>query len=188
MSAGKAREDLLAMRREFDMGFAREPSAGREAGEGMLALRAGGRQWALRLSELAGLHAGKLVVPVPGSFPGLLGVASFRGQAAAVYDLGVLLGEPARQGPAPRWMALARGAEPVALAFDGFDGHFEMQPSDLAKAGQDGQGMAKGFDSARRGGAMLAIVDVAALLAGVRGRIGRRADGADGQQGEGDHG
>ena len=63
-------------------------------------------------------------MPLPSPVAALLGMAGFRGQIAAVYDLAALFGYQ-RQTP-PRWMVLSREREPVALAFDAFEAHLAV--------------------------------------------------------------
>jgi chemotaxis signal transduction protein len=53
-----------------------------------------------------------------------LGMASFRGQIAPVYDLGALLNYQRRA--TPRWLVLVRGDQPLALAFDTFQGQMDV--------------------------------------------------------------
>src|SRR5689334_2101663 len=104
---------LAALRAEFDGSFGqpvRPPDA--EHAE-LLALRAGGRRYALRLAQTSGLHPDRPVTPLPGPVTALLGLAGFGGTIVPVYDLAALLGHP---GPdQPRWLVLAAGAPPMAL-------------------------------------------------------------------------
>ena len=109
-------EDL---RREFDAAFARPPASGIEDEERLLAVRVGGDRYAIRLAEIAALHADRTIVPLPSPLPELLGLAAFRGDLAPVYDLAALLGHARRAEP--RWLVLSRSTPPVGLAFDVFD-------------------------------------------------------------------
>jgi chemotaxis signal transduction protein len=121
-----------ALRAAFDRSFAEPSRLDMTPMEDLLAVRVGDDVFAIRLSEIAGLYADKKVTRVPGGDPALLGIAGFRGMIQPVYGLTTLLGRPAEA--APRWMVIAAAA-PIALAFDGFDGHVRVasetiRPSD----------------------------------------------------------
>ena len=60
----------------------------------------GAQAYAIRLSEIAGLHADKKITRVPGSHAALRGIAGFRGAMLPVYDLHVLLGHLQRRDAA----------------------------------------------------------------------------------------
>jgi hypothetical protein len=141
------------------------PRAG--ATEDFLAVRAGGRPYALRLAHIAGLFAGRAVTPLPSSAPALLGAAGFRGNVVAVYDLRVLLAEPA--DAAPGWLALPAAVPGLALAFDGFEGHFRVARGEATPAPAELIEIA---------GVIRPIVDVPAVSAGIvdraRARVPRK--------------
>lgn len=130
----RARLQADELRRDFDRSFAEAPRGDVEGWEALVALRVGGDAYALRLSELAGLHHDRVVVPVFGVGTPLLGLSSLRGVLLPVYDLRALLGYPASD-PAPRWLALARSPSPVALAFDVFESHLRVRPGEVSAAG-----------------------------------------------------
>jgi len=117
MTAVPASADDLA--RAFDADFARPIAARATAVEDLLAIRIGGDPYALVRGELAGLFADKVVTPLPGGAPGLLGIGGFRGALVPVYDLCAVLGVGVAARP-PRWLVTAAAA-PVALAFERFD-------------------------------------------------------------------
>src|ERR1700760_4167096 len=103
------------LRGDFDRSFA-EPARSHDVEHAeLLAVRAGGRPYALRLSQTAGLHPDRPVTPLPGPIPALLGLAGFAGTVVPVYDLAGLLGHPG--ATRPRWLVLAAGTPPLALAF-----------------------------------------------------------------------
>jgi chemotaxis signal transduction protein len=130
-------ERLAALREDFDRSFA-EPARRHDAEFAeLLAVRAGGRPYALRLSQAAGLHSDRPVTPLPGPQPALLGVAGFSGATVPVYDLAALLGHPVPERP--RWLVLAAGDPPLALAFHQLDGHFRIDSAVIVGAA-DGQG------------------------------------------------
>jgi purine-binding chemotaxis protein CheW len=111
------------LRREFDRAFAEPIRLETAVQEDLLGIRVGEQPYAMRLSEIAGLHAGKKITRVPGGNAALCGIAGFRGALLPVYDLHVLLGHSGAQ--APRWLVVASTA-PVALAFDGFAGQLRV--------------------------------------------------------------
>lgn len=126
--AGKAEE----LRQAFDRSFAEARGEGAATLEDLLAIRAGGQRYAVRLAEIAGIHAARTITPVPGPVRELLGIAAFRGAMVAVYDLPALLGHEG--GGAPRWMVLSRGAAAVALAIGELEGHLRLPREALASA------------------------------------------------------
>lgn len=118
-----------ALREAFDRSFAQPPVLETVRTEDWLAIRVAGNPYALRVAEIAGLFADRVVVPVPSAVPELLGVSGLRGAVVPVYDLAVLLGCPAQV--APRWLVLARAREPVALAFDAMEAQLTVAPQDV---------------------------------------------------------
>ena len=111
-------ERVATLRHEFDAGFGRPPAADAVAMVDLLAIRLGPQEFALRLSEIAGLHAGKTIAPVPGGGIALLGIAGFRGAIVPVYDLRKLVTHSASDHA--RWLVVAADV-PIAFAFDGFE-------------------------------------------------------------------
>jgi len=109
------------LRAAFDASFGLPAGARPAPPEAILGISVGDANYALRLCEIALLAPHKVVTPVPGGPPWLLGIASLRGALIPVYDLSGLLGHGARGSTA--WMAVA-GAARVALAFEHFLGHF----------------------------------------------------------------
>lgn len=115
---------LVELRAEFDRSFS-EPARRHDVEHAeLLAMRAGERPYALRLSQTSGLYPDRPVTPLPGPLPALLGVAGFSGTIVPVYDLAALLGHP--HPDRPRWLVLATGAPPLALAFHALDGHVRV--------------------------------------------------------------
>ena len=113
-------DTATALRRAFDRSFAEPPPAGLAVLEDFLAIRMVGAAYAVRLPEIAGLHAGRKIVPIPRTEPELLGIVGLRGTVVPVFDLRVLLGCP--EGADLRWLMLARAPQPVPLAFEQFEG------------------------------------------------------------------
>lgn len=139
MSSETATSPAERLRREFDATFAHVPAAGAAQHLDFLSIRAGDRPYALRLSEIAGLAAGKALTPLPRSAPGLAGIAGFRGLIIPVYDLAVLLGHG--PGESLRWLALTGGVVTVGLAFDKLEAHVRVAEDEIAtEEGEVGPG------------------------------------------------
>jgi purine-binding chemotaxis protein CheW len=98
----------------------------------LLRVRLGGDPWAVPLGDVAGLHAGKRITPVPTHTAGLLGLAGFRGALAAVYDLQALIGFAPLK--APRWLLLAE-QRLVAFAIGELEGHLRIEASAILPLG-----------------------------------------------------
>ena len=160
---------LLALRREFDRSFS-EPARRHDADHvELLAVRAGGRPYALRLAQTSGLYPDRPVTALPGPVGALLGVAGFGGAIVPVYDLAALLGHPVAERP--RWLVLATGSPPLALAFHALDGHVRI-PADVivTEAGERPGGCLNGM--APLAGGTRPIVDLAAARAAVHALTG----------------
>jgi chemotaxis signal transduction protein len=157
------------LRRLFDEGFAAAATAEFARLEGLLAIRLGSDPYALRLSEIAGLHAGVKIVPVPSANAQLLGIVGLRGVMAPIYDLAALLGyAPAAN---PRWMVLARMSHPVGFAFETFESHLRVPETSLANdesganAGDGGQHARRHAGGAvRAAGALRPIIRMASVV------------------------
>ncbi|MGH8471139.1 MAG: chemotaxis protein CheW [Gammaproteobacteria bacterium] len=104
--------------------------------ENLLAIRVGDDPYAVRLAEIASLHADRKVVPLPSRTPELLGLAGFRGAMAPVYDLRTLLGYARRS--APRWLLLVRTPDLVGLAFDLFEAHMRTPAENISSTENGG--------------------------------------------------
>ena len=125
----------LALRDAFDRSFAEERGTAAPPAEDLLLLQVGGDPHLVRMAEISALYADHKIVPVPTASPELLGIAGFRNGAAPIFDLRLLLGYPA--GPAPRWLVLARAAQPVGLAFDRYEGHVRIDREQLSSTTVD---------------------------------------------------
>jgi chemotaxis signal transduction protein len=156
-------ERLAGLRADFDRSFA-EPVRQHDDGHAeLLAIRAGGRPYVLRLSQTSGLHPDRPVTPLPGPIAALLGVAGFGGAVVPVYDLAALLGHPLPERP--RWLVLAAGAPPLALAFHQLDGHLRVPAGSLVTDGRPGTGSLRGMVALP--GGTRPIVDLPATRAAV---------------------
>ena len=163
---------VAELRRAFDRSFAEPPRGEVVPAEAFLAIRAGGDAWALRLGEIAGLFKDRKVTPLPTAAPGLLGIAGLRGGLFPVYDLATLLGHP-RSEP-PRWLVLAKGADPLALAFDVFEGHLRVPRERVTAAGPGGV-VRHAERAVRVGDAARPILDVVSIVREIENRA--RSDG-----------
>ena len=165
-----ADEVLAQLRRAFDESFARLPEVGRAEPLQFLRVQAGGSWLALRVLELDGVHVGREIAPVPGARPPLLGLGGARGQVLAVLDLAQSLGMPPPAEP-PRWLAVARGPDCVALAFSRLAGALRVEAALLReRAGRDADDPLPLFLDLP--GEPLPVVSVPALLAAARARLG----------------
>ncbi|WP_432825043.1 chemotaxis protein CheW [Dactylosporangium sp. CA-092794] len=178
---GSLEQRLARLRAEFDRSFADPPRSEVAGYDDLLAIRAGGVRYALRLTQAAGLFPDRPVTRLPGPLPALLGVAGFRGSIVPVYALAAVFGTggtPAvsdRNGDVPRWLVLAAGVPPVALAFEELDGHLRVPRDGLVEeaAGHGPHGCLRGIVPLP-GGAR-PIVDVPAVRAAVQTAVGRVA-------------
>jgi chemotaxis signal transduction protein len=124
-------ERIEQLRTEFDGSFA-EPVRNHDVEHvELLAIRAGDRRYAMRLSQTSGLHPDRPVTPLPGPLPALLGLAGFAGTVVPIYDLAALLGHPVADRP--RWLVLAAGAPPLGLAFHELDGHLRVEAGAIVR-------------------------------------------------------
>jgi chemotaxis signal transduction protein len=158
-----------ALRQAFDQTFAASAGAARAATVDLLAIRIAGEAYALRLSGIAGLHADRRIVPLPGAAPELLGIAGLRGSLVAVYDLGALLEYP--RSEKPRWTALAANERTLGLAFEELEGFLRLAPQDLTTSGSAPGKHVQ--EVAHAGGILRPVVDVASVVETIR-RLARR--------------
>jgi chemotaxis signal transduction protein len=128
--AGRA----LELRRAFDRAFAEPPVEAGSATESLLAFKAGGDAYAVRLAEIGGLFADLTLVRLPSPVPEFLGVVGLRHDVVPVYSLGRLLGNE-NGGDTPRWVIAVRASHPVAFAFEEFEGYLRVPTSALLAAG-----------------------------------------------------
>ena len=127
--AADVTDRLAGLRADFDRSFT-EPARQYDVEYAeLLAIRAGGRPYALRLAQASGVHSDRPVTPLPGPQAALLGVAGFSGAIVPVYDLAALLGHPIAQRP--RWLVLTAGSPPLALAFHELDHHLRVPVADV---------------------------------------------------------
>jgi purine-binding chemotaxis protein CheW len=118
------------LRQAFDLSFALPPPQASQEVEDLLTIRVAGDPYAIRLREIAGMVAGRRVVPVPSVTLDLLGLAGIRGGVVSVFGLASILGYGQAPG-SPRWMILCGVEEPIALAFSDFEGYLRLPKSSL---------------------------------------------------------
>ena len=164
--APQVSRQAAALRRAFDRSFAEPARPPLAHTTDLLAIRLGNDPWALPLTDIAGLHTGKRITPLPGGPPSLLGIAGFRGNVVAVYDL------PALIGLAPltalRWLLVAAQRR-VAFAFADLDGHMRVDSDQILPLGTEGGGgWTKGF--VRTKDQHRPLLHLPALLAGIAQR------------------
>ncbi len=111
-------DQLTNIAHAFDSAFQRELQPPKPTEEGLLIVRAGGLRCGLRCSQLQAIVRDKRITALPGSSPGMLGLAGFRGQLISVFSLASQLDQPLEDSP--RWLALVNVSERVwiALAFE----------------------------------------------------------------------
>jgi chemotaxis signal transduction protein len=145
MSPADVRNRIAGLRRDFDRSFAEPARQHDDEYAELLAVHAGGRPYALRLAQAGGVYYDRPVTPLPGPQPALLGVVGFNGAIVPVYDLAALLGHPVPGRP--RWLVLASGAPPLALAFHDLDGHVRVPASAIVGEtdGHSGRGVLLGM-------------------------------------------
>jgi purine-binding chemotaxis protein CheW len=111
----------VALREAFDASFATVPPAARAPEDDFIVLGMGTARRALALRQLGGFHADLEIVPCLSTEPDFLGLAVFRGLLLPVYDLALLVSEPA--GSTHRWIAL-NPARDFAIAFERIEATF----------------------------------------------------------------
>ncbi len=169
-------ESVLALRREFDLSFAQAPRMETEQRANLLAIRIGGDPYAIRVSDIGGIHADCHIMPLPTPIPELLGVAGFRGQIVPVYDLAALLGYA--RAASPRWLVLLwqRESEAVALAFETFEMHFSVSQVHIVQAptsipSPTGLPRPHLFDAVSDKGTVRPVIQLQSLLGGIQKRV-----------------
>jgi chemotaxis signal transduction protein len=161
--AGAVADRIAELRADFDRSFAQPARLHDGERIELLAIRAGDRPYAMRLSQTSRILPDRAVTALPGPLSALLGVAGFGGTIVPVYDLAVLLGRaiPDR----PRWLVLAAGSPALALAFHQLDGHVQVPAESIIAEGSGARDCLRGMVTLP--GGTRAIVDVPAARAAV---------------------
>ncbi|GAA0503734.1 hypothetical protein Ade02nite_35510 [Paractinoplanes deccanensis] len=168
MAKAISRRDRL--RADFDRSFAEPVRSHDTEHVELLVIRAGGRPYAISLSQTSGLHPDRPVTPLPGPQPALLGLAGFAGQVVPVYDLAALLGHPV--GERPRWLVLAAGTPALGLAFHDLDGHVRVANADIVREADDSGATGSVRGMVELPGGVRPIIDVPATRATVHALTG----------------
>jgi chemotaxis signal transduction protein len=124
------------LKSSFDRSFREAPVERNHELAHLLIVRIGTTRFALRVSDLAGLARVQTVVPIPSTGLGLLGVAGLKGRMVAVYSLAAMIGSPALNTEADRWLVLCRGEDRIALAFTAAEGTLMVPSSELCPVSQ----------------------------------------------------
>jgi chemotaxis signal transduction protein len=138
LSEHQLQQQLLALRHHFDHAFT-VPVAGQAAPQvKVLSIGIRGRPFSLALQELRGVHRCPKLTALPSRMPEMIGIAGIRGVLIPVYDLGALIGLPARSEHA--WIALAAN-QGVGFAFDEYQSHSTLDAALFARATPDASGL-----------------------------------------------
>jgi purine-binding chemotaxis protein CheW len=166
-----AESKAAELRQAFDLSFALPPPQASQEVEDLLTIRVAGDPYAIRLRDIAGMVAGRRVVPVPAVTLDLLGLAGIRGGVVPVFGLASILGYGQAPG-SPRWMILCGAEEPIALAFSDFEGYLRLPKSSL-HADENLRTARQYVDqvASTEAGAR-AVISIPLVVATIRNRIG----------------
>lgn len=167
MSLERNSQLAAELRAAFDASFSSEVAADRVEQVDVLAIRVASHDYAVALRDIAALHADRRIVPAPSAAPGFLGLVGLRGQILPAYDLGRLLGHTAAAS-APRWLIVAPGRTPLALAFETFEAHWRLPRSALTAKGEASSDTPTS-GSVRTPQGPRALIDLAALVEAITG-------------------
>lgn len=156
----------VALRDAFDRSFAEPARTGVGEMVDFISIRLGGELHAVRMTDIAGLHAGLKVTPAPTAVPQFLGLAGLRGVLTPVYDLAALLGHSAAAG---RWVMLASGRE-LAFAFEAFDRHFRVPVTDMHAPSAETIASPRTAWIAVHEGRAQPVVDIPSIVAAIKSR------------------
>jgi chemotaxis signal transduction protein len=156
------------LRHLFDSGFSRAPRTDDAEVENLLAIRVGHDPYALRLTEISALVAGKAFTRVPAPAPALIGIAGFRGSIVAAYDLRVLFGQVG--ATPPRWLALTATDTTVGLAFDQFEGHLRVPRATISVEEEGERRQARAGQVLRVAGVARTIIQISSVVDSIKAR------------------
>ena len=108
------------LRDDFDRGFAAALRPAETGHSDVLCVRIGGEPFAIRLADIASLHARLRIVALPTGARELIGAAAIRAAIVPIYDLAAALGVP-RIHEAP-WVVVHRDGA-AGFAFEVYEGH-----------------------------------------------------------------
>ncbi len=159
-------QDAAALRRAFDLEFTKPAAAEQPPAIDLIVVRSGETAYAVRMSQVAGLHADLGVTACPTPLPEFMGSAGLHGVLTPVYDLAALLGHPSVPC---RWAMLAKGGA-LAFAFAGFEGHFRVEPSAIA-ARRGAASTPHAAEIVTAAGEAWPMLHIPALVAAIRRRL-----------------
>jgi chemotaxis signal transduction protein len=167
-SARDWQQAVAGLRLDFDRAFAGAPEAARGDQLDLLLVRVAERPYALRLSDIAAVHAERRIVPVPTPDSKLRGLVGLRGGLAPVFDLALTLGHS--RAEAPHWLLELRSPKPCALAFDELLQHLRLPADALARTVTGGATHRFSSGNAPSPGGPVAVIDLLAAYAELTGQ------------------
>lgn len=171
----KSAIQVVELRRAFDESFAKAIDSSEDKGELILAIRAGTDSYAIRLSEIAGIHECPKLAPLPGVKSTCLGIVGLRGRLHAVFRLSALVGGISN-APIPPWVLITPGQDAPMLAVEAIEGCFTTNPDEFRAVGQGGENTGHVRSLFVREGMARGVLHVPSLVAmatsgsGVEGR------------------
>lgn len=111
---------LAELRGAFDAAFSRQATVHVRKTISVLAVRAAGTSFAVRVGDLAGVQPTPRIVGAVVWPDEMLGIAGVRGRVVPVYSLGRMLGRAERDDA--RWLLVVGREEPIALAISDVEG------------------------------------------------------------------
>lgn len=129
-SEATTKDPASELRRAFDHLFALPPERKIEQEEALIAIRIGGRPYALRQRQILGVARMRRLVPVSSPLSHLAGVTGLRGLVIPVFRMSGFV-ESREPVNTPRWLALVDGEAVLGLGFDEFDGQFNVPAQHL---------------------------------------------------------
>jgi chemotaxis signal transduction protein len=151
------------LRDTFDRGFAVAPQPPAAAHGGVLCIRVGREPYAIRLGDVASLHAGLRIVALPSRAPELIGVAAIRSNVVPIYDLALALGMAG--AAALRW-TVVHGGGLAGFAFEDYEGHARIAEGSMSAALQRGHLVGQVVV----GGRPRSVVDLGSVLIAIETR------------------
>jgi chemotaxis signal transduction protein len=169
-------QKLAELQRAFDASF-EVPALTREVDhEDMLAIQVSSGRFAVRINELAGVHAVRKIVPLPGAVLGLVGLVGVRGRLVAAYRLADLLGQAAPEGRL-RWFLLCRDESQVGLAIEGIDAYLRVPKAEVHPVQGDETLGEHVSDVVRLDGVARGVLNIRSILAAIARRANATPSG-----------
>jgi chemotaxis signal transduction protein len=153
------------LRRDFDAGFAKEPSGAIVETCDVLAIRVAGEPYAILVEDISELAQGRKIVPLPSRRPDVMGVAAIRGTLVSVHGLASLLGHGSDDARVS-WLAVCLRAEGIALAFGRLERLHRVRTGEVSRG--DGSSVVQG--AVRIDGQSRPIVNVRSIVGTIDGK------------------